>query len=411
MNSFRIGIVGAGTFARFFIPLFQAHPGIAQVILAEPLVDRRDEVAREFNITTTVEDIHALCELDIDAVAIFTQRHLHGAQTLHALQKGKHVYCAVPAAMTLSEITSIVQVVRQTGKMYMTGETSYYYPSALFCREKFRSGQFGRFVYGEGEYLHDMAHGFYEAFQHSGGPQWQSVAGVPPMYYPTHSTSMIISVTGETLTRVACLGYRDNHDDNIFGDNMNLWNNPFSNQTALFRTSCGGMARVNEFRRIAAGIGGGVRTSIFGTLGAFEQQSNAAFWSTHDHQQEDLLETFTCSPQPDHRHKVKSTEAADGHEGDFISGVSQVHPVHRLPDEFKGHANGHWGSHQFLVDDFVRAVLTDKLPPNHVWAAARYLISGLIAHESSLRDGQWMDIPDLGDPPAGSAYIEDDFVA
>lgn len=90
-----------------------------------------------------------------------------------------------------------------------------------------------------------MSHGFYEAYQYSGGEEWQKVAGIPPMYYPTHSTSMIISVTGASLTQVSCLGYTDSHKDNVFGRGKNLWDNPFSNQTALFRTSDGGMSRVN----------------------------------------------------------------------------------------------------------------------------------------------------------------------
>ena len=36
----------------------------------------------------------------------------------------------------------------------MIGETSYYYPCALFCRDKFRQGAFGHVVYAEAEYLH-----------------------------------------------------------------------------------------------------------------------------------------------------------------------------------------------------------------------------------------------------------------
>ena len=68
---------------------------------------------------------------------------------------------------------------------------------------------------------------------------------------------------------------------------------------------------------------------------------------------------------------------------------------------------GHFGSHLFLVDDFVRACTTGMLPPNHVWAAARYNIPGLVAHESAMRGGELLDVPDFGDAPAGSALLED----
>jgi hypothetical protein len=84
-----------------------------------------------------------------------------------------------------------------------------------------------------------------------------------------------------------------------------------------------------------------------------------------------------------------------------------VHPVWRLPAELVNRPSGHHGSHHFLTDDFVRACSTGALPPNHVWAAARYNLPGLIAHESAKREGELLTVPDLGDPPAGSAMLEE----
>jgi hypothetical protein len=86
--------------------------------------------------------------------------------------------------------------------------------------------------------------------------------------------------------------------------------------------------------------------------------------------------------------------------GTFLS-VSPVHPIERLPKEFAGLPSGHAGSHQFLVDDFVRACVDRAIPPNNVWAAARYAIPGIVAHESAMRGGELREVPDLGDPPTG----------
>jgi hypothetical protein len=79
--------------------------------------------------------------------------------------------------------------------------------------------------------------------------------------------------------------------------------------------------------------------------------------------------------------------------------VSKVHPVKRLPREYAGLPNGHLGSHQFLADDFIKALATGTLPPNHVWAAARYCIPGLVAHQFAERKGESLPVPELGDPP------------
>ena len=51
------------------------------------------------------------------------------------------------------------------------------------------------------------------------------------------------------------------------------------------------------------------------------------------------------------------------------------------------------------MDDFVRAVVEDKLPPNNAWDAARLMIPGLVAHESALQGGKLLDIPNLGEAP------------
>lgn len=393
----KIGVVGAGQFAKSFVPLFQAHPFVEEVRLAELVEERRRHYKERFELTRTYTSLDELCDSDVDAVAIFTQRHLHGPQTLQALRAGKHVYCAVPMATSIDDVGSIISEVEKTGLIYMTGETSYYYPSTVYCRDRFEQGDFGRFVYGESQYLHDMSHGFYDAYQYSGGDNWKQVAGIPPMFYPTHTVSMILSVTGARATHVACLGYSDDHEDGIFREGGNLWDNPFSNQTALVRTSDGGICRFNEFRRVGWGGYNSVYMSMFGTHGSYEEHAGGSAWSSLEWGEvENLTEHLACKD-------VSIEEASNLHKAlqrDFHLGVSKAHHVERLPKSFKGKPNGHLGSHQFLVDDFVKALHTKQLPPNHVWDAAKYCVPGLIAHESAKREGEMMEIPDLSLPPA-----------
>ena len=57
--------------------------------------------------------------------------------------------------------------------------------------------------------------------------------------------------------------------------------------------------------------------------------------------------------------------------------VSKAQPWWQLPVEFAGVPNGHDGTHVFLVNDFVRSVKSHRLPPNHVWLAARTTRPGL----------------------------------
>jgi hypothetical protein len=92
--------------------------------------------------------------------------------------------------------------------------------------------------------------------------------------------------------------------------------------------------------------------------------------------------------------------------GKKFLGLSPAQPFWQLPLEFAGVPNGHDGTHVFLVNDFVRSVVAQKLPPNHVWQAARYNAPGIVAHESAKRDGERLSIPDFGMPPADWAVLD-----
>ncbi|MEK3722730.1 Gfo/Idh/MocA family protein [Paenibacillus sp. FSL H8-0034] len=405
----KIGIIGAGSFSKCFIPLFQAHPYVEEVLLAEHQPDRLERYGKVFGLQRTFSNMDDLLKSDVDAVAVFTQRHLHGPQTLKALRAGKHVYSAVPMAGTLDEVADIVNEVSSSGLIYMTGETSYYYPSAILCRNKFNAGEFGKFVYGEAQYLHDMSHGFYDAFKRSGDKEWKKVAGIPPMYYPTHSVGMILSVTGARATKISCLGYEDDNEDGIFRTGANLWDNRFSNESALVRTSDGGSMRINEFRRVGWSGSNSVYMSMFGTQGSYEEHAGGSSWTTLDRSSgiTDLTADLKCSDAyVNLDHMESGLHEALKH--DFNSSLAKVHNKARLPLSFEKMPNGHFGSHQFLVDDFVKAIHTHKLPPNHVWNAARYLAPGFIAHESAIRGGELLDIPDFGSPPTQWELLDPD---
>ena len=157
--SIKIGVCGTGAFADCFIPLFKAHPDVGKVVLCDLDAEKLKEKCAKHGITDSYPSLDALCESDVDAIAVITQHHLHGPQAVQALKAGKHVYSAVPSAISMEEITALVKTVEETGQIYMIGETSYYYPCTLFCRDKFQKGEFGQVVYAEGEYIHDYLHG------------------------------------------------------------------------------------------------------------------------------------------------------------------------------------------------------------------------------------------------------------
>lgn len=394
----KIGICGLRFGARF-VRYFQEHPLVEAVYVADMLPERVKAAVDKHGVTTTFRTLDELLASDIDALGLFTQEWTHAPLAMKALRLGKHVYSAVPAAVTLEEMGELIETVKATGLTYMVGETSYYYPAAIYCRERFARGDFGSFVYGEGEYLHDMSEGTKERARASLGDDWRRFASNPPMLYATHATNILRSVTGTRFTHVACLGRVDDKPDGAFKADVSYWRNELSNETALMRTADGGMARINMFRRVGwveNKMAGNVRLSLFGTKASYEEQSCAKVWTALDtsvhrdeRRAEDLSELLTCAP------RYATPDPARG----YWPGMAPIHPRERLPASYINIANGHEGSHPFLVDDFVRACNTGLLPPNNVWSAARDCVPGMIAHQSAQRGGEMLSIPDFGDAP------------
>jgi hypothetical protein len=64
-------------------------------------------------------------------------------------------------------------------------------------------------------------------------------------------------------------------------------------------------------------------------------------------------------------------------------------------DDFYG---GHRGSHAYLVHEFVDAIAHGRRPAIHIWEAVRYMAAGVTAHQSALKDGEVLAVPDWGEP-------------
>ena len=394
-----IAFIGCGEFAKNFVPLFKLHPLVEKVYVCDLIAERAEEYSKKFSVEIVASFEEVLKRRDIDAVAIFAQRHLHGPLVLQALSAGKHVYSAVPMASEVEQCQQIVAKVLETGLTYMMGETCYYYPSSMLCRYKFQEGLFGKFVYGEAQYHHDISH-FPANFRAD-----KRSAGVPPFFYPTHSTAMLLAAADSYCTRVVAFGYEDTEDDGIFEKGVNQWDNVFSNSYSLMKLANGGTARINECRRIGYKAPSSYVSSFYGTKGAY-QFNNAQHILTKLTEKgvdlQDISDDVNPIEMTRHKDEVDFKQKVANHtwQWNMFSPVQKTE-YDRLPESFKknGSVNGHMASHQLLVDDFCTAVFFGSMPPVNAWRAARWTIPGLLAHQSALKNGEAMDVPDCGEAP------------
>lgn len=369
----KIGMCGVRGHGRSFLKLFALHPYVESVAIADLDADVRAEVREMTSVAQDFETMDELLGADVDAVGVFTPPWTHADLVIQSLRAGKHVVSACPVGLTIDELRSVVDAVEQTGKICMIAETSYYYPAAMYARTAWAEGRLGDFVYGEGEYYYrPHAYDFWMR-------DWYG--NMPPMLYPTHSTTMVISVTGKHFERVACVGAAGLHPDVVSLRRRPEWReNEVSNMTMLGLMSGGGVCRINEMRNVGCK---GEMGSIFGTKGSIRQHSGGAVWTDGLGDDINLTELWR-----DPAYHPQTTLGS------------------RLPASYEGRGMGHQGSHRFLADEFVRAVLSDRRPHNHVWLGARYSAPGIMAWESLKRDGEWLEVPDLGEPTDGRRPLD-----
>ena len=361
----RIGIVGGRFGASFF---FHEHPDCIVAAVSDLRPERRANLMKVYRCEKSYESLEKMVlDKNIDAIAIFTPAPDHVRHVTMALKAGKHTLCAVPAAMSLEECQTLRDTVRQTGLTYMMAETSHWQQLTISARKFYQAGKFGNLFYTESEYHHP---GLEVLYFENGQRTWRH--GLPPMHYPTHCTSHLISVTGERLTEVNCIGWGD--DDPIVKDNV--YKNPFWNETAFFKTNRGNSMRVAIWWKGA--VRGTERAQFFG--------DKMSFFFNHPNGLGPMI--------------VQNASVKEKDSGGFERQVSQLEKydlvewwkTDLLPEPLR-HASGHEGSHTFITHEFIDSIVKQRKPAVDVYEALAYTVPGIVAHQSALKGGEYLKIP------------------
>ena len=360
----RIGIVG-GRFGSTF--QWHEHPDCIVEAVSDLRSDRREHLMNIYRCNKSYPSLEEMVkDKNIDAIAVFTGAPDHVRHTIECMKHGKHVISAVPACLTLEEAGQLLEAVKKYGLTYMMAETGYYQQHTISARKMYRNGDFGDLYYVESEYQHD---GLNNLYHENGQRTWRY--GMAPMLYPTHSTSLLTGVTGERLTEVVCQGWGD--DDQILKDN--IYNNPFWNECAFFKTGRGTSFRVNIWWK-GAHLGG-ERANWIGTKMSFYADNGRSGPALV--KKSDLLGT-------DDAGFVQSVPKLENYE------QPQWWNTEMLPGPLR-HNSGHQGSHTFLTHEFIDALINERRPTVDIYEALAYTVPGIVAHESALKGGVLLKIP------------------
>ncbi|MCY3020327.1 MAG: Gfo/Idh/MocA family oxidoreductase [Planctomycetota bacterium] len=341
----RMGIVGYGVCQFGAAFGFQDHPNVEVVAVSDLIPARRDGLMKACRCAKSYESLEELVKDPlIEAVFVATDAPSHPRHCIEVLNHGKHVMTAVPAVFgSLEDADKLLETVKKCGLKYMMAETSCFHAELHAMRQIYRAGGFGRIIFSEGEYFH------YCPTPIDSYKGWR--VGVPPQWYPTHSNAYYVGVTRKRFVTVSCAGFRGAvaHCQ----PDANPYRNPFSDEVALFTTSEGGMSRMAVCWGMCGA--GGEKGRVYGEKGSME---------------------------------------TDRYHG-LVKGLPDVARPPLPPGVAAG---GHGGSHGYLSSEFVAAILEKRDPLIDVYEALAITVPGIIAHQSALKDGETMKLPQFERP-------------
>ena len=344
----RVGIAGYGACQFGAAFGFQNHPNVEVVAVTDLFPDRCAGLAQACRCEKTYESLEEMVkDPNIDAVFLATDAPHHADHAVLALNCGKHVASCVPAYWggTPEQADKLFETVKSTGLKYGMFETSAFHDDVYAARKIYQAGGFGEMVYTEGEYLH------YAPVSTPSYKNWR--VGMPVMWYPTHASAYYTCVTFGSLVEVSCMGKKS--INKFRQPENNAYGNCFGTEIGLFRTSEHGVARM-MVSFDTPGWSGEVGR-MRGQLASYAEQSKY------------------CGAVPEAQAIVDQLNLAK--------------PA--LPPQVD--AGGHGGSHGYLMNNFVEALLKNENPLVNVAVALNTTACGVVAHQSALKDGELLKIP------------------
>lgn len=365
-----VAIIGLG-FGAEFIPIYVRHPNANMYAICQRNEKKMQQIGDAFGVEkryTKYEDV--LADPKVDFVHINSPIPDHAPMSIAALEAGKHVMCTVPMATSVEDCRRIVELVERTGLKYMMAETVVYAREFLFLRELYEKGELGKIQFLQASHQQDM----------DGWPDYWP--GLPPMHYATHCVGPVLALTRGEAEYVSCFG-----SGRIREELIGRYNSPFAIETCHIKFA-------------GSDLSARIYRSLFDTARQYRESfdvygSKKTFEWPLIEGEEPVIHTAK-KPEPEIPERVEVPDFA-----------------HRLPEPIrmlttKGvydlgehqhlsftQGGGHGGSHPHLAHEFVTALIDGRDPFPNAVESANWTCVGLCAHESALRGGEIVRLPDF----------------
>ncbi|MGB1286431.1 MAG: Gfo/Idh/MocA family protein, partial [Aggregatilineales bacterium] len=132
----KIGMVGTSWWAdAMHLPALDGHPAASVQAICGRRRDPAEKMAAAWNIPEIYTDYaEMIANADIDAVVISTPNDSHYPISKLALEKGLHVLCEKPIALTYPEAQELADLAREKGVKHLVPFTYRFMPTARYLK-------------------------------------------------------------------------------------------------------------------------------------------------------------------------------------------------------------------------------------------------------------------------------------
>lgn len=370
----RVALVGLG-FGAEFVPIYKQHPHVEEIAICDGNEELLKEIGDKFSIKDRYTDIDEIIHSDkYDAVHLVTPIQFHAKQSVAVLKSGKHCACTIPMGLSIQELRDVIAAQQESKKNYMMMETAVYTREYLMVKEMYRNGEFGKVQFLRGAHYQDM----------DGWPAYWK--GLPPLMHPTHAIAPLLDLIGKRPVKVSSLGSGSMRDELV-----RQYNNPYPIESALFQLEDSDVALELTRSMFHTARDYTECFNVYGEKATFE-------WPQLEHE---LPVVFRMGEMDGKRGRPITFErvAAPDRQDLLPEGIRRF-TQKGVYDETNEHLSfiqggGHGGSHPHLVHEFVQSIVEERQPSIDAITSANWTAAGICAHESAMKGGIMVDIPEL----------------
>ena len=141
----KVALVGAGGMGKIHLSLLRSMDDVQVVAVVD--VEGAARANADDGKTMLYRDIHEmLANEQVDIVDVCTPTYLHAECSIAAMERGIHVLCEKPIALTMGEAEAMVSAARSNGVLLMIAHVIRFWPEYQYLKKAYDEKTFGELL-------------------------------------------------------------------------------------------------------------------------------------------------------------------------------------------------------------------------------------------------------------------------